>query len=277
MKKGLRSFFRYTAIGRALYVPPRFILGCTYVFPQFTKLIEWTFASRETDNFTYDLTDLNKKYLTAYISQVTHVSYANVSAYVDEVDHNKELIRHIRKSIQKSPDQFHIDKTMYLGRRIGWYVLVRIHKPKIVVETGVEKGLGACVLTSALALNAKEGYRGIYYGTEIDSTAGNLFVSPYNKFGKILFGDSVHTLKKFQEKIDIFIHDSNHDAGYETREYTTIRDKLSPRAFIVSDNAHYSDSLLKFARKTGRQFLFFGEKPKNHWYPGAGIGIAFNE
>ena len=31
-------------------------------------------------------------------------------------------------------------------------------KPKIVVETGVDKGLGACVLTAALMKNSEEGY-----------------------------------------------------------------------------------------------------------------------
>jgi hypothetical protein len=30
-----------------------------------------------------------------------------------------------------------------------------------------------------------------------------------------------------------------------------------------------------FARKSGRKFLYFQERPKDHWYPGAGIGAAF--
>jgi hypothetical protein len=36
-----------------------------------------------------------------------------------------------------------------------------------------------------------------------------------------------------------------------------------------------TDKLALFSRKTGRHFLMFYEKPKNHWYPGAGIGISF--
>jgi hypothetical protein len=27
--------------------------------------------------------------------------------------------------------------------------------------------------------------------------------------------------------------------------------------------------------KTGRNFVFFKEQPKAHWYPGAGIGISY--
>ncbi len=30
-----------------------------------------------------------------------------------------------------------------------------------------------------------------------------------------------------------------------------------------------------FTREIGRNFLFFREEPKSHWYPGAGIGIFF--
>ena len=46
-------------------------------------------------------------------------------------------------------------------------------------------------------------------------------------------------------------------------------------ALIIGDNSHESDSLSRFASETGRCFVFFRETPKNHWYPGAGIGFAF--
>jgi hypothetical protein len=46
---------------------------------------------------------------------------------------------------------------------------------------------------------------------------------------------------------------------------------------VLSDNADCTDELLKFALGTGRRFLFFAEKPKNHWWPGDGIGVAFSK
>lgn len=275
MKDKLRSFLRYTAAGRILYIPIRFYLGCRYVLPQLTTFIRWAFVSHETDNFTYDLTDLNKRYLATYIGKITHTPYEKVLVYIREIEHDRKLFHHIRRVIDSSASRYHIDSDMHVGRRIGWYVLVRICRPEAVVETGVEKGLGACVITAALIRNAKEGYMGTYYGTETDRTAGNLFLPPYSKFGKILFGDSIKTLRRFDKKIDIFIHDSDHNVSYEASEYRTVQKKLSRNAYVISDNAHSSDCLLKFARKTNRQFLFFQEKPKNHWYPGAGIGIAF--
>jgi hypothetical protein len=74
--------------------------------------------------------------------------------------------------------------------------------------------------------------------------------------------------------VDLFINDSDHSADYERAEYDVIANKLSPLATIVGDNAHATDCLREFARKTGRKFLFFAEQPKDHWYPGGGIEIA---
>jgi hypothetical protein len=50
--------------------------------------------------------------------------------------------------------------------------------------------------------------------------------------------------------------------------------RLSPRAVILGDNSHATDSLLDYSRKAGREFIFFDERPADHWYPGAGIGIS---
>jgi hypothetical protein len=90
-----------------------------------------------------------------------------------------------------------------------------------------------------------------------------------------LYGDSIESLKKLDVAIDLFINDSDHSADYEAEEYKIIADKLSERAFVLGDNSHVTDKLLEFSLATNRQFIFFKEKPLNHWYPGAGIGISF--
>ena len=91
----------------------------------------------------------------------------------------------------------------------------------------------------------------------------------------MLYGDSIQSLQNFHHVIDLFINDSDHSAEYEEKEYETIAGKLSKNAIILGDNSHCSDKLLEFALKSGRGFVFFQERPSRHWYPGAGIGIAF--
>ena len=73
-------------------------------------------------------------------------------------------------------------------------------KPKIVVETGIDKGLGSVLLCSALLKNKEDGFEGRYYGTDINPKAGYLLSGKYLKVGEILFGDSITSLKKLEEK-----------------------------------------------------------------------------
>ncbi|MGH8488547.1 MAG: class I SAM-dependent methyltransferase [Gammaproteobacteria bacterium] len=95
-----------------------------------------------------------------------------------------------------------------------------------MVETGVDKGLGSCVL-AALLRHAAEGFPGRYYGTDINPAAGGLFCGEYARTGRILYGDSVRSLAQLDEPIDFFINDSDHSADYEALE---IRDR-STQAF----------------------------------------------
>jgi predicted O-methyltransferase YrrM len=165
------------------------------------------------------------------------------------------------------------DQTALFGRRIGWYAMVRISKPKVIVETGVDKGLGSMVLCAALRRNEAEGSTGRYYGTDLMPGAGYLLSGPYAKYGEILYGDSIETLSKFTHQIDLFINDSDHTPGYEQREYETIAGKLSPTAIVLSDNG--PATIFDWSQKVGRRFVYVDEKPLNHWYPGAGIAFSF--
>ena len=108
------------------------------------------------------------------------------------------------------------------GRRIVWYVAIRVLKPKIVVETGVHQGMGTYVICRALEMNEIDGYIGLTIGTEINPNCGQLIPGSLRKYSRIMLGDSLETLKSLTSNIDIFINDSNHDPEYEYEEYTVI-------------------------------------------------------
>ncbi len=243
----------------------------------FKSIFKWIFVNKETTNFTYPITVMNKKYLATLISEITNTQYDKVVGYFNELEGDKDLFNHIVNFAKNSDRSFVTDFVPQYGRRLGWYALTRILKPKVVVETGVEKGLGSCVLTSALERNTKEGFPGYYYGTDINPAAGFLLGGKYTQFGKILYGDSINSLQNLEEKIDLFINDSDHSADYEYDEYITIKDKISSRAVILGDNAHCTTKLMDFSLLTNRKFIFFKEEPENHWYPGSGIGISYTD
>lgn len=275
MRKLKLAIAKTPILGRFFLICVRAKAALSYFLGPLSYLVKWLFKSKETTNYTYDLEETNKRYLASLIADITGTSADDVSAYFKEIEEDEELKEHIVDSTKKSEWAFLADTKVRYGRRIGWYALVRIMKPGIVFETGVDKGLGACVLSSALKKNKEEGFEGRYYGTDINSSAGYLLSGDYKEHGIILYGDSIESLKKFDGLIDLFINDSDHSAAYEFEEYKTITKKLSSRAIILGDNAHCTNKLLEYSLETKRNFIFFQERPAAHWYPGAGIGISF--
>lgn len=243
---------------------------------QLALLIRWLFSSSETTNLTYDISEINKQQLAAMLAVVTGQPYGTLISYIRELENDAALLAHIRERTLASPDRAVADPSPRYGRRLGWYALVRAVKPKVVVETGIDKGLGSCVIAAALKRNAEEGRGGHYYGTDINPRAGYLPQGVYAEHGEVLYGDSVDSLARLDAVIDLFINDSDHSADYEALEYQTIRGKLAADSIVLGDNAHVTGKLLEFARDTGRQFLFFAEQPVNHWCDGAGIGFAYH-
>jgi predicted O-methyltransferase YrrM len=267
---------RTPILGRTVLAIFRAKTAVAYFNKPLINMVKWLFKSKETTNFTYDLEEHNKRYLASLIAHVLNTDFFTIMNYIREVEEDEEFKKHIEDMTASSDMAFIADKEVRLGRRIGWYAFARAIKPKIIIETGVDKGLGSCVLTAALKRNKQEGFEGKYYGTDINPKAGYLLSGAYANFGSILYGDSIGSLTKFDGMIDLFINDSDHSADYEAQEYVTIVNKLSNHAIVLGDNSHCTDKLFCFALATHRHFIFFQEKPSGHWYPGAGIGICFS-
>ncbi|MFN6946401.1 MAG: class I SAM-dependent methyltransferase [Cytophagaceae bacterium] len=253
----------------------RIFRATKYFDNRYWEVLKWGISSKEDTNFTYHLSPDNIKYLAHTIAAVTRVDYKEVLQYFDEIESDQTLKSTITEAIDNSKFKNIADKEIRFGRRLGWYAFTRIMKPKVVVETGVDKGLGAILLCAGLLKNKEEGFEGRYYGTDINPEAGYILSGKYKEVGEILYGDSLDSLSKFSEKIDLFINDSDHSCEYEYQEYVMIKKFLTDRSIILGDNSHCTDKLADFSSKTNRNFIFFKEVPIGHWYPGAGIGISY--
>jgi predicted O-methyltransferase YrrM len=230
-----------------------------------TAAVAWLVRSSEISNFVYDLTESSKFYLANGVAVALGCNVDEIVAFFHEAEADQELRAHL--IAQKS--------SPFFGRRLIWYAVVRKTKPKVIVETGVDRGLGSVLLCSALLRNAAEGSPGRHYGLDIVPTAGDLLSGRYAGVGQILFGDAITTLQGFDKPIDIFINDSDHRADYERREYEAVREKLSAGSIIIGDNIHVTTELAEFSRREHRRFLYLPETPKDHWYPGAATGLSF--
>jgi len=266
---------RRTPAGRLLNIPRRAGHAAGSYLPTLWNIARWSLTSKEDTNYTYELTPQSLDYIAHTIAVVVKSTPIRIRSFMEEARTDQALASRVSHAIRTSPTRHVADEDCRFGRRLGWYAVVRAVKPRVVVETGVDKGLGSVLLCSALQRNHAEGHPGRYYGTDINPIAGELLVPPYEEFGKIVYGDSIATLKALPGTIDVFINDSDHSADYEGMEYDVIDSKLSEHAIILGDNAHVTDRLMRFSDRTGRHFLFIRESPDGHWYRGGGIGIAF--
>lgn len=236
------------------------------------EFINWIFHKREFTNYTYDLSPSSRSYLTSFVATTANIPYATADAYISELENDTQLKQHLQQTIAATMPSS-ADMEIFYGRRLGWYALARASKPKVIVETGLDKGMGSCVLAAALLRNAKEGQPGRYFGIDIHPNTGTLYHGMYAETGQLLFGDSATVLAQFPHTIDFLIADSSHAEGYEGKEYSAIKEKLSQNALIISDSDY--EALGEFALQTNRKFLYWPEWPVNHFYPGAGIALAY--
>jgi predicted O-methyltransferase YrrM len=255
-------------------VARRHSTAMSYYNDKIRLIEEWAMMRTESSNYLFDITDRNKDVIAHAVAVVTGRSFNTTRAFIRELDEDRALREHM--ALRLAEIEPHTKINVAYGRRCGWYAFARALKPAVLVETGVDLGLGSCILAAALLRNAKEGAPGRYFGTDIRREAGQLFSGVYAAQGQILYGDSIATLEAFDEPIDLFINDSDHSAKYEANEYRIIAAKLSQKAVILGDNSHVTDCLSQFSIDHNRRFLFIKEEPKDHWYPGAGIGISYS-
>jgi predicted O-methyltransferase YrrM len=232
--------------------------------------VRWLIRSREHTNFTYHLESLNREHLAWFVASVADCPVAQVRAYFDEAESDGGLRSHILRRTALSDRRRLADCDIRPGRRLGWYALVRALRPEHVIETGTDKGLGTCLLAAAVLRNAV----GRVTTIDVNPDSGYLIADQYAAVVDRRIGDSADVLRQLGTA-DLFLHDSLHTRDHERAELEAVEPLLSPHALVLSDNAHNTTALSDWAEQTGRRFLFFGERPRDHWYPGDGIGASW--
>jgi hypothetical protein len=270
-----RTLFRAPILGRIISYLLRLKIAAGLFFSYSWVIGKWFVSSREYTNFTYALTPENVEDLADFVSVVTGEKSSIAKGFIDEIQQDSQLRKHIENGSKNLPFSDGADKTIHFARRIGWYALVRVTKPVVVVETGIDKGLGSCVIAAALKKNHADGISGKLLAVDINPNAGGLINGEYGEFVEKIFSDSLAAIDGMTQDIDLFIHDSDHSFSHEASEYERLVDRLSAKSLVISDNAHVSRELRQFANRVRRKYLFWSERPAGHFYPGGGIGAAY--
>lgn len=272
----LRRAIARTPLAPVAAFPKRLRTIARYDAKVLRSSARWLVTSREHHNYTYDLTPLSRNHLAWFVSVVCDIPVKQVRAYLGEIESDDTLRQHLLAAIADSNRRRLADKEIRYARRIGWYAIVRATRPKHIVETGVDKGLGSVVLAAALLRNAQEGHPGRVTSLDINPEAGYLArVAPWSEVVDLVIGDSIASIGALERPVDLFLHDSDHSRAHEKREFDAVEPKLAPGAVLLTDNVTSTNVLAEHAERTGRRFLAYRESPANHWYPGDGIGVAW--
>ena len=144
------------------------------------------------------------------------------------------------------------------------FLLARVLRPAVIVETGVFDGVSSTVLLEALALNGKgtlisidlPALVAIPKSTDcLQSPALPLGAAPgwaipqiLRRSHELLLGSSRDILPTVVERthIDMFVHDSQHTDDVMDCEYRTAWRALGPAGVLVSDDVIYNSTFRLF-------------------------------
>ena len=268
----VRQMIKRSPLAHLATLASRARIVAGFEWQQLRRSCGWLIRSREYTNFTYDLTTENIAEMAWFVAAVTGIGFDESFGYIEELHNDQALLHHLRRAVTDSPLRRVMDSEPRYGRRAAWYAIVRATRPRHVVETGVDKGLGSCVLAAALLRNADEGHVGRLTALDINPDAGALISGKYASVVDLRYGDSIAMLAAFVSPVDLFLHDSDHRYKHQLAEYQAVAASLTEDSLVMSD--HGGLALSDFARSSGRRLLVFREDPADHWSPGCVLGVA---
>jgi hypothetical protein len=135
------------------------------------------------------------------------------------------------------------------------FALVRIRKPKTVVETGVANGMSSFFILHALRLNAS----GTLFSIDISSDVGVLLdddersgwelrVLP-QRFGPKDFRGTLAELPR----IGMFLHDSDHSYLWQRMECEQASLRMASDGVVLSDDMDWSLGFIDFCRESNQK------------------------
>jgi predicted O-methyltransferase YrrM len=215
--------------------------------------------------------------------KIAQSEYDNLRAEVlaDEVL-SEQYIRHIPRLREISPHKKIADWAERCTRATAqidiFYLLFRILRPTVVVETGVASGSMTSFILAALNRNRHgelfsfdippvKGERTMDWTVTSTAEIGFLVPDSYRDRWTLTLGDSTYELpKRFaQQEIDCFFHDSDHTFQHMIFEYAFAEKHLRRSGWLVSDDISWNQAFRRYF--DGRSQVFIRDGMPN-------IGVA---
>jgi predicted O-methyltransferase YrrM len=166
--------------------------------------------------------------------------------------YDSSLLRYLHTRLQEAGD---VGGPIDHQSGTALYVLVRIFKPEVVVETGVANGVSSSFILKALDQNS----RGRLYSIDlhyregvsvpIGKELGWIVPEELRNRWLLVLGESTKVLPKLLEKlgtVDMFFHDSRHTYKTMMKEYSIVWPFLKDGGLLLSHDVKSNDAFLDF-------------------------------
>lgn len=223
----------------------------------------------EFDNFTYELA--NEAELVRFLQVTLGVDQSRLEQYLAETRTDPGLTTDLWRRLRWRLDY---KRRPPLGRRATWYVLARALKPELVVETGVQDGLGSLVVLRALARNAGEGRPGRLISVDTLPTVGWLVPASERHAWQLIIGSSEEVLASALngEAVGLFLQDSGGDLALARRELEIVLPHTADGTVLVSQNQR--PALAALCDERNMPYSEFWHQPRDHIFSGSVTGFG---
>jgi len=220
----------------------------------------------------------------------------NISSHLSLLIDNKNILKEIEQYVSTKNDFLrkswpnHYILGLY---RLSLFCLVAALKPNKIIETGVLHGFTSLTILQALYNNGKghltsidapsypksgpandDGFKDVL---PKNSSPGWVIPSNLKKEWSLKLGKSSDVLPEIikNNKIDFFLHDSEHT--YETMmfEFKTIWPNLKKNGVLIADNIDCNTSFFDFANSVKKEIVVMPSDPSSdkNIYPNIRFGV----
>jgi predicted O-methyltransferase YrrM len=225
----------------------------------------------EPHNFTYEI--VNGDDLAHWVASVAETDFEAAVLHLEEPASDAELEGRLRRAT--SGHWLWTKRFPPFGKRLGWYALVRLIKPRLVVETGVHDGLGSLLLLRALERNVQEGHPGRLVSFDVNPAAGWLVGShPLWSFRIQASRDALLEMLCDRAEIDMFLYDGWHSYECERAELQMVAPHLTQSGVLLSDDAQVTGALADVCQANALRYLTVSLQSHKHFHPGAVLGAG---
>ena len=204
------------------------------------------------------------------IKHLTKASNKEVFQFHKEFRSKGSLHMHVLSSLKYFKNPFDsgaigTPEKRYMSAPEILYIITRIMKPNVVVETGVASGVSSAYILQALEDNGK----GELYSIDISAyiprgvkPIGWIVPGSFRRRWHLIIGSSSqklpHLLENLRE-IDVFLHDSLHTYENMLWEFKTVWPFIRKGGILLSDDIQENDAFSEFCEYVNRKGVYVSD------------------